>query len=229
MSFSGFPAAGIQFLADIRENNNKEWFEANKSVFKKELQEPAVAFIEELGEQLRPTFPKLRADTRINGAGSLMRIYRDIRFSKDKTPYKTNISALLWEGAGKKNQSPAMGFQLTAQSMGLMTGMHGLSKELLNRFREAIDDDELGNEAVELVNQINALKDYRVGGEHYKRVPRGYDNDHPRADLLRYAALYAYPPEISIADVQTSAVVDICVSRFETMAPLHNWLVKALG
>ena len=229
MTFSGFPAAGIQFLSDLAENNNKEWFEANKKIYKQELEAPAITFVMALGERLRSTFPNLRADPRTNGGGSLMSIYRDVRFSKDKTPYKTNVSALLWEGEGKKNLNPAMGFQLTAHSMGLMTGMHGLQKEHLAKFREAIADDELGSEAEAVVNAIKGMSDYRVGGAHYKKVPRGYDADHPRADLLKYAALYAYPPEVSIADVQTPAVMDICVGHFEALAPLHRWLVKALG
>ena len=229
MTFSGFPAAGIQFLSDLAENNNKAWFEANKQVYKQALEGPAVNFVMELGERLRPTFPDLKADPRTNGGGSLLRIYRDVRFSKDKTPYKTNVSALLWEGEGKKNLNPGMGFQLTAHSMGLMTGMHGLPKDHLARFREAIADDELGREAEAIVTEIQGLAGYRVGGAHYKRVPRGYDADHPRAELLKYAAFYAYPPEVSIADVQTPAVVDICVAHFETLAPLHRWLVKALG
>jgi len=228
MAFSGFPVDGIQFLADLELNNNKEWFNANKKIYQEQLLEPAVTFLEVLGERLRPTFPKLRVDTRTNGAGSFMRIYRDIRFSKDKTPYNTHISALLWEGAGKKNLNPAMGFRLTANSMGLMTGMHGFPIEMLHIFREAIDDDALGNEAVEIVAQLKASKGFQVGGLHYKSVPRGFDKEHPRAELLRFAGLYAYPPEIGVEEVKTAALVELCVAYFEQMAPLHHWLVKVL-
>ncbi|MCA9985146.1 MAG: DUF2461 family protein, partial [Anaerolineales bacterium] len=83
MAFSGFPAAGLQFLADLAENNDKEWFTPRKEQYVSQLQEPAIAFIHDLGERLRPVFTRLQADLRANGSGSLMRIYRDVRFSQD--------------------------------------------------------------------------------------------------------------------------------------------------
>ena len=226
MTFSGFPAAGLQFLADLAGNNDREWFTAHKEQYVSQLQEPAVAFISELGERLRPTFPRLQADTRLNGAGSLMRIYRDVRFSKDKTPYNTHITALLWEGVGKKNMNPAMGFRLTADNMMLMLGMYGFPKDKLARFREAVVDDALGRELDGVIRHIRALPGYQLGGEHYKTVPRGFDKEHPRAELLRYNGLHAFPPPIAPADVQSPALVDLCADHFEKLAPLHHWLVK---
>ena len=226
MAFSGFPAAGLQFLADLSENNDKEWFTPRKEQYVSQLQEPAIAFIHDLGERLRPVFPRLQADLRANGSGSLMRIYRDVRFSQDKTPYNTHVTALLWEGPGKKNMNPAMGFRLTSDNMMLMLGMYGFPKDKLARFREAVVDAALGAELDDIVGQIRALPGYQLGGEHYKSVPRGFDGDHPRADLLRYNGLHAFPPPISASEVQSPALVDICATHFERLAPLHHWLVK---
>lgn len=101
-SFSGFPEEGIQFLADLDVNNNRDWFQANKKLFQERLQIPAQQFVAALGVRLLKISAGIRYDTRTNGSGSLMRIYRDTRFSKDKTPYKTNISMAFWEGPGKK-------------------------------------------------------------------------------------------------------------------------------
>ena len=226
MAFSGFPAAGMQFLADLAGNNNKEWFTAHKEQYVSQLQAPALAFISELGERLRPTFPRLQADLRANGAGSLMRIYRDVRFSKDKTPYNTHVTALLWEGQGKKNMNPAMGFRLTAENMMLMLGMYGFPKDKLARFREAIDDEALGRELRGILDHIQTMPGYQLGGEHYKNVPRGFDRDHPRADLLRFNGLHVFPPPIPAAEVQSPTLIDICATHFESLAPLHHWLVK---
>lgn len=91
-TFSGFPREGISFLADLAGNNNREWFQANKKLFHEQLQKPAQQFVISLGLRLQEISPGIRFDPSTNGSGSLMRIYRDTRFSKDKTPYKTNIS-----------------------------------------------------------------------------------------------------------------------------------------
>lgn len=130
-SFSGFPAAGLRFLEDLAANNERPWFEANRAVYERELLEPAVLFVAAVGNRLEAIAPNIRFDTRTNGSGSLMRIYRDVRFSKDKRPYKTNISGIWWEGAGKKTVSPGFGFQLEASGMSLIAGQFGFSKEQL--------------------------------------------------------------------------------------------------
>ena len=110
--FNGFLAAGLQFLADLEVNNEKEWFEAHKDVYQSQLLEPATNFITAVGERLQSISNQIRYDTRTNGSGSLMRIYRDTRFSKDKTPYKTAVSGMWWQGEGKKMENPAMNLVL---------------------------------------------------------------------------------------------------------------------
>jgi uncharacterized protein (TIGR02453 family) len=93
--FAGFPAKGLKFLADLSENNNKPWFDENKPLYLDYVVAPSVEFIEIIGEQLQFIAPHVQFDTRTNGQGSMMRIYRDVRFSPDKTPYKT------WVGGGR--------------------------------------------------------------------------------------------------------------------------------
>ena len=189
--FPGFPAEAIQFLADLANNNNRDWFEAHKKDFKRVLMEPAQAFILALGQGLQAIAPNIQYDTRTNGSGTLMRIHRDTRFSQDKTPYKTNISGLLWQGTGKKTQCPAFGFQLQSSGMGLMAGMFGFDKDLLERYRTAVNDPTLGPELSHIIHNLD--EKYELVGQHYKRVPSGFDADHPRAELLKHNALYAHP------------------------------------
>ena len=227
--FTGIPATGLNFLKDLAENNNREWFEANKHIYQDHLQAPTLAFIVELGERLKAISEDIHYDTRTNGSGSLMRIYRDTRFSKDKTPYKTNITLMFWEGDGKKTENPGFGLRYDLDGAGLMVGMHGFPKPTLSAYREAVLDDQLGEELVAAVEKVKKAGDYTIGGEHYKRVPRDLPADHERADWLRYAGLYAYSPQITVDDLTSSRLVDKCFAQFEKMAPIQRWLVNALN
>ncbi len=224
--FTGIPPAGLRFLEELAENNNREWFEANKHVYQDELQAPTLSFIVELGERLKTISEGIQYDTRTNGGGSLMRIYRDTRFSKDKTPYKTNITLMFWEGEGKKTEKPGFGLRYDVDGAGLMVGMHGFPKPMLTAYRDAVLDEDLGTELVVAVEQVKQAGDYTIGGEHYKRVPRGLPADHERADWLRYAGLYTYSPQITVDDLTSPQLVDKCFAHFEKMAPLQRWLVK---
>ncbi len=227
--FPGFPPAGIQFLIELGENNNKEWFTANKSRFERDLLKPAVEFVGAVGEGLKSVSPDIRVDPRTNGSGSLMRIYRDTRFSEDKTPYKTSIAGMWWDGTGKKTQSPAFGFHLDSRGMDLMAGMFHFDKDQLKHYRDAVVHAQTGAELRKIVDRINASSDYKLVGERYKRTPSGYDPEHPNADLLLYDTLYAHPVEpVSIEDVTTPQIVDICLARFRKMAPVQHWLVELL-
>ena len=227
--FNGFPQAGLQFLADLAENNNKEWFTENKGVYRSQLLEPATEFIMAVGERLQSISGQIKYDTRTNGSGSLMRIYRDTRFSKDKTPYKTAVAGMWWEGEGKKTENPAFGFQITKDGMGVMAGMFGFGKEQLRAYREAVLDDTLGGALMDVVTAVTAGDQYEIMGAHYKRVPRGFDAEHERAEYLKFNHLYAHPRAPIPASVLTSAeLVDVCLAHFEHMAPIEQWLVKAV-
>lgn len=226
--FSGFPKEGQLFLVELAANNNRDWFEANKKRYIELLQKPAVTFIEEMGTRLQQIFPDVRFDTKTNGSGSLMRVNRDTRFSADKTPYKTNIAMMWWQGAGKKTENPGFGMQIGIESAGLMSGMFGFTPEMLNDFRNAVLDDTLGRELVEVVETVKAAGSYQISGEHYKTVPRGFDKNHPRADFLRYVSLHAYSPEMDWNLISSQAFLDVCFDHFVKMAPIQQWLVKSL-
>jgi uncharacterized protein (DUF2461 family) len=167
-SFNGFPQEGLRFLANLAENNDRDWFNENKQLYLDNIVNPAVAFVETLGDRLKFISPHIQYDTRTNGQGSMMRV--GLRF---------------WEGAGKKTECPGFFLWFEAASAGLYTGMYGFPKPLLKAFREAVVDDELGGELDSAIMAVRAAGAYEIGGEHYKKVPRGFDPDHPRADLLR--------------------------------------------
>jgi uncharacterized protein (TIGR02453 family) len=225
-SFTGFPLEGLQFLADLAENNDRDWFNPRKQVYLDTIVAPAVAFVETLGEQLRFISPHIQYDTRTNGQGSLMRIYRDTRFSPDKTPYKTWIGIRFWEGAGKASENPGFFFGFDTTAGGLHVGMHGFDKAMLTAYREAVADDALGQELEAALKDVRGAGAYELNGEHYKRVPRGFDPDHPRADLLRYNTLYASSPGIEPAVLSSAGLVDVVMDHCQNMAPVQQWLVK---
>lgn len=225
MTFTGFPNEGIQFLRDIDDNNNREWFEDNKHIYQTALVEPAQAFIMALGERLQAISPNIQYDTRTNGSGSLMRIYRDVRFSKDKTPYKNWLGIVFWEGQGKKNQNPGFYFGITGTGAGIHAGLHGFEPAVLAAYREAVDDEVPGNELVQIVVGLQTAV-YTINGDQSKQVPRGFPKDHPRADLLRYKGLYASIPQLAPAVVASPKLIDVCFAHCQKMAPLPQWLAQ---
>lgn len=225
-TFTGFPQEGLQFLTDLTENNEREWFNAHKKTYLDTIVAPAVSFVEALGERLHYISPHIQYDTRTNGQGSLMRIYRDTRFSADKSPYKSWIGIRFWEGGPKAGGNPGFYFGFDATAGGLHVGMHGFDKTMLAAYREAVNDDELGAELEATLESVSATGNYEIKGQHYKRVPRGYDPDHPRAELLRHNTLYVSSPGIEPAVLASPGLVDVVMDHCENTAAVQQWLVK---
>ena len=223
--FDAFPQATLDFLVDLADNNNRAWFEANRGRYEAEWVAPAVAFVATIGSRLQRIDPGIRTDLRTNGSGSLMRIYRDTRFSADKTPYKPSITGMWWTGAGKKNANPAFGFQLAPDGLGLMAGMFGFDKAQLTRYRAAVDAPQSGRALADILADLQG-RGYAPAGDRSARVPREFAADHPRGELLRHKGLYAHPvPSLSPAEVTTAGLIDRVMVHFERLAPLQRWLV----
>ncbi|MEM7535287.1 MAG: DUF2461 domain-containing protein [Chloroflexota bacterium] len=224
-TFNGFPKEGLHFLLELSNNNNKEWFDEHKHIYKETIIANVPSFVTALGERLKTISPHIVYDTKTNGAGSMMRIYRDTRFSKDKTPYKTNVAFLFWEGPRKKAENPSYGLQFGTSGAGLYGGQWGFPKETLAAYREAVIDDKLGSELEAVIAGIESSGDYTVESEQYKRVPRGYDANHPRANLLLYKGLHV-SASFDLDLVTNPDLVDVCFEHCNNMASLHHWLVK---
>lgn len=167
----GFPETALDFLQDLSENNNREWFNANKKRYEQDLRDPAVKTVIAIGTGLQAHFPDVTFDTAVNGSGSLMRIYRDTRFSKDKTPYKDRIAMGFPQGNGKKMQVASFGLQISATEADLMAGIFAFDKAQLKIYRDAIVDDEKGSALVKAVKKVQSTGDYDIAGSHYKRTP----------------------------------------------------------
>ncbi|MBE0689557.1 MAG: DUF2461 domain-containing protein [Anaerolineae bacterium] len=227
--FKGFPQSGLDFLRDLAQHNNREWFEAHKTDYQRHVLEPAQTFVNAVGERLQTLDPDIRFDSRGDGSGTLMRIYRDTRFSKDKSPYKSAISGIFWNGNGKKMARPGFGFHLEPSGMRLMAGLFGFTPDQLDAYRQSVLDDRMGKALVRAAETVQAAGDYIVNGEQLKRVPAGFDADHMRADWLRYKGLHAGSPAISPKTVTSPQLVDTVFDHFRAMAPIQQWLIQAFA
>ncbi len=227
MTFTGFPREGLQFLTDLKANNTKEWFDDNRATYDEKVLAPARAFVLEMGARLREIAPDIRAEPKINK--SLFRIYRDTRFSQDKTPYKTNLAVWFWEGEGKRMECPGFYFDMSPERIFMGTGIYMFpTKELLHHYREAVDDDEFGEALEAVVVKLKAAGLELSSGKQLKRVPREYDKEHVRGDLLRHKGLTA-GLELPISEeVHSEAILDLCMKHFKAMNPLHAWIRELL-
>ncbi len=220
-AFSGFPKQTITFLAGLHAHNAKPWFEAHRDDYQAFYLAPAVAFVEALAPKLRKLDRDVQAEARVNG--SIMRINRDTRFSKDKSPYKDHLDLWFWTGAEKGWESSGFWFRLTPKSLMLGAGMHGFSPEMLARYRKAVLDPKRGAALAAAVKKVRA-NGCEVGGEHYKRVPKGADADHARAALLKHNGLYAGRDMKHPAALHGATFVDFVAKQFAAAAPIHAWL-----
>ncbi len=223
MNFDGFSKDTILFFQRLNENNSKQWFNDHRDDFDNHVMKPAREFVVDLGEALKSLRPNVKAIPKTDQ--SIFRIHRDIRFSKDKRPYKTHLGIFFWEGPGKKMESPGFYFHLEPPNLMLGAGMYMFTPEMLPFYRDSVVHSEYGKDLAESVDKVRSRFAYELGGKHYKRTPRGYNENHPNAELLLYKGLHV-GEEIEIPDALYSReLIDFCIERFRIMEPLHAWLV----
>jgi uncharacterized protein (TIGR02453 family) len=220
VAFNGFTQGSLDFLKSLVENNNRDWFLEHKKVYEAELLEPAKQFVESIAAGLFEISSDLRAEPRVNG--SISRINRDTRFSKDKTPYKGHMGFHFAQGSGKDR--PGYFLRFTPDNLGLGAGIYSFDKDLLSKYREAVASDNRGQALAATVDEVKEAG-HHVGGERFKRVPRGYNPNHPRANLLRHGGLYAYTELAIPGEFFSRSFPFFCATRFEKLSPLMNWLV----
>jgi uncharacterized protein (TIGR02453 family) len=228
MQFTGFGSETLRFLQDLAFNNDREWFAANKDRYEAAVRGPSEAFILALGPRLAERYPTVVFDVRRNGAGSLMRVHRDVRFSADKRPYKENVGIIFPLAPGKKVEVPIFYFHIEAGRSFFYGGQHVFSPEVLARYRAAVDDGRTGPALERILAGLSARGLAPMEDPAYKRVPRPFPADHPRAALLRQAALGVgadfFPDDLSRSDL-----VDRCRAAADAMEPLMAWLEAMNG
>lgn len=220
--FKGFPKISVKFLSDLAKNNDKVWFNNNKETFTTQLLQPAQLFVVAMGKKLEKIAPNIHADPRTDK--SIFRIYRDTRFSADKSPFKTHLGIFWWEGDRPKMECPGFYFHLEPPNLLLGCGLYMFSKPFLKTFRESVVDKKSGLALVEAIKA--ASKKGKVGGKHYKQTPRGFDAAHPNAEYLLYNGLHVMTETKIPQELYSEALVDYCVRWYKDIVPLHKWLVE---
>lgn len=227
-AFTGFSQETVAFYRQLVMYNERFWFETHKTEFKQHVMTPAQAFVEAMGERLSSIVPRLIYDNRATGSGSIYRIHRDTRFSPDKTPYKTFLGILFWEGSRHKNESSGFYLQVNPDNIYLAVGVYIFPPALVKTYRDAVVQPERGLRLTTVVRDI-AAAGYQVGGAHYKRVPAGYDAAHPNVELLKHNGLYAGIEMPIPAAFYSEAFIEFCFAHFQAMLSLHQWLIRTIA
>jgi uncharacterized protein (TIGR02453 family) len=214
----------FSFLADLRANNDREWFAANKHRYEEQLLEPALAFIDAFAPRLEKISPHFRADARPVG-GSLFRIYRDTRFSKDKTPYKTNLGIHFRHERAKDAHAPGYYLHIGPDEVFAGGGIWHPSTQAATRIREAIVADP--KRWRRATRGTAFARRFQLGGDSLKRVPSWADADHPFADDLRRKDFVA-STRLSEREVVAPGFVDRYAQICRSEAPLMRFLCDAL-
>ncbi|MEM8606576.1 MAG: DUF2461 domain-containing protein [Myxococcota bacterium] len=223
--FTGFGTETRKFLRGLGKNNDKAWFEAHRAQYDAYYIEPAKAFVEAVGLKVEKFAPNISFEPRVNG--SIFRVNRDIRFSKDKTPYKDHIDLWLWEGQ-RKTALSGFFLRIRHDRIYLGAGSHGFDKEALSRFREQMNYEKKAKALTSLLKRAERAG-FSISGRHYKKPPRGFNGNAAGADLVLYAGLSASverkrPPELGTAKFTT-----YCAREWKKLAPLHRWLMAEVG
>ena len=221
-----FPQSTIKFLTALARNNNREWFEKNRHRFDFELLQPAQQFVIDLGEKLTTISPNINAIPKIDK--SIFRLHRDVRFSKDKAPFKTNLGLYFWEGKGKKMECSGFYFHIEPKLFFLGTGMYMFTKDQLKKYRELVSDSARGKELNEIISKLLKKKNYQLGGKTYKKTPRGFDPNYKYNELLLHSGLYIYYESKDFSELTKKDPVTFSIKVFKEMLPIHNWFVKNL-
>jgi len=216
-SFPGFSREALKFFVQLKRHNNRPWFLKNKETYEREIKEPMVSLVLEINSQLRNLAPELVTEPK----RAIYRIYRDVRFSADKSPYKTHTAALFAPRGLGKHACAGLYFHFAPDELLLAGGVYmpGPKELLAIRNHIAANPKALQNTLAQ--RQLAALGGLQ--GDQLMRVPKGFAPDHPAADLLRYKQFLVWvkhPPETALG----KDLLHTLVQTFRTLLPLVRFL-----
>lgn len=206
MMFRGWPAEALEFFDGLEADNTKAYWQDNKALYERAVKAPMDALLAELA----PEF----------GEGKIFRPYRDVRFSADKTPYKTHMGATL-AGGGY--------VELSAAGLAAGCGYWHMATDQLARFRAAIDDDQTGKPLADLLATLRKKDIDAIAIGELKTAPRGFPKDHPRIELLRRKGLATWQRWSVAPWLGTARAKDRIVRFLEASKPVHDWLDRHVG
>jgi uncharacterized protein (TIGR02453 family) len=205
MAFAGWPEEALDFYEGLEADNSKTYWLAHKHVYEASVLAPMTELLAELEDD--------------HGPGRIFRPYRDVRFSRDKSPYKTAIGAHTGDGY----------VQLSAAGLAAGCGLYEVMPDQLERYRTAVVNDLTGHELERLIDELRASDIDVQGRDKLKTAPRGHSADHPRIELLRYKGLVAWKEWPVEPWLGTAAAKDVIADFLGTTSPLRDWLDQHVG
>jgi len=219
-----FTAATFDFLRQLAANNERDWFEAHKERYEQAVRQPALAFIADMAPSLLAIAPRFVAQPRKVG-GSLMRIQRDVRFSRDKSPFKTNIGIQFRHEAGKDVHAPGYYLHIEPGGCFIGVGIWHPEPEPLFLIRSAIA--EKGAQWMHACNDANFRRHFTPEGESLRSVPRGFDKAHPQIEEIKRKDFIA-STELSEAQICSPELLPMVADHFHAAEPYMQFLCRAL-
>jgi len=223
-SFSGFPREFFSFYRELKNNNNREWFAENKGRYLDNVVDPALDFIGAMEKPLKKISPYFLAVAK-RSRGSLMRIYRDVRFSKNKLPYKTNLGIQFRHEMGKDVHAPGFYFHYAADETFLGAGVWCPKNDRLNLIREGISDNAARWKRTTRSKKFRSQ--YNLAGSSLKRPPRGYSADDKLIEDLKRKDHIAVSP-IDSKEMRSAEIVPLMAERIRLAMPYVRFLCDSL-
>lgn len=205
MAFAGWPIEAIEFYEGLEADNSKVYWQDHRAVYDRRVKAPMEELLAELADEF--------------GAGKIFRPYRDVRFSADKTPYKTNCAATIGSGY----------ISFSADGLSVGGGLYMPDPKALARYREAVDNEKSGVELVRIVAALRKEGYDTMAHEVLKTAPKGYPKDHPRIELLRYKGIAMMKTWPVGAWLGTRKAKDRVVTTLRAGVPLNQWLLRNVG
>ncbi len=224
-TFTGFPSATMKFLRQLKKNNNRDWFADNKHRYEADVLDPSLALIAAMQKPLAGLSECINVVPKRVG-GSLMRVYKDTRFSKDKTPYKTNVGIHFRHMAGKDVHAPGFYIHVEPGEMFLGAGIWHPDSSALAAIRERIADDPNGWKKVRDNKAFRA--NFELSGESLKRPPRGFDAEHEMIEDLKRKDFIGVA-QLDPNSVEHPEFVKAATKAFRSAVPFMRFLCGALG
>ena len=223
--FEGFADADGKFFRALKKHQTRDWFQAHRLEYDDGWVTPMKCLLAELRERIDPLFVRHAL-----GDPKVFRIYRDVRFSKDKSPYKTHIGGYLpLAGAGRGPGQPVPVYVQLGTETFVGAGHYMMDPAQLARYRAAVLDDKTGKALARIVAGLEKAKFRIVSFDALKNVPRGVDPAHPRAELLKRKSLAVEFPTLPKRLVVSRALIGWLVERIERARPLVEWLADETG
>ncbi len=212
MTFNGFPVAALDFYDDLEMDNTRSFWDAHKQVYAESVRAPMVA----LTDALAPEFARDKKTVKV------FRPYRDVRFAKDKTPFKTQQGAFV-------SAAPGTGWYVALSPQGVRVGggFYDASTSSLAAIRTAIDNDRTGSELEAMITAYDS-DGWEIDGDRLKTAPRGYDREHPRVQLLRHKQLFVGRSYGFDEVIHTPELTDRVRTDWRAIRPLVEWVAERI-